>query len=127
LNAAAKVAANEAKKRQEMEQAKKAATEGTELVVKLPKGTKIVESDEKSCEITAASGSGRRFAEAIIGSLAKDGWKSQTNVAIKEAGDFTLEKEGFRLDIDYTDPGFLPATLEITVFGAGKLKTVVDK
>jgi hypothetical protein len=127
LNDAAKVAASEAKAKQEMEQAKKAAKEETELVVKLPKGTKVEESDEKSCEITAASGNGRRLAEAIVGGLVKDGWKSKTNVAVKEAGDFTLEKNGFRLNLDYTDPGFLSATIEISVFGAGKLKTVVDK
>lgn len=127
LNDAAKVAADEAKKKQEMEQAKKAAKEETELVVKLPKGTKIEESDEKSCEISVASGNGRRLAEKIVAELVKDGWKSKTNVAVKEAGDFTLEKNGFRLDLDYTDPGFLSATIEISVFGAGKLKTVIDK
>lgn len=121
-NQKASAAAEAAKAKNETRMADAKAIEDTELLIKASIGAKPSKSDNKSVKWTLASGQGAAMANKLIADLEKDGWKSKQNVAQKEAGDFDLQKGDFRLRLSYIDPGFIPADLELQVFGPGKLK-----
>lgn len=121
-NKKASIAAEQAKAKNEAAMANAKATEDTELAIVVPSDAKPSKVDSKSAKWSLPSGQGAALAKKIIAALEKDGWKSKQNVAQKEAGDFELQKGEFRLNIDYLDPGFIPAEVEIQVFGPGKIK-----
>lgn len=121
-NQRASLAAEQAKAKNEAAMANAKEKEDTELAISVPSGAKPSKVDSKSAKWSLPSGQGATLAKKIIAALEKDGWKSKQNVAQKEAGDFELQKGDFRLNLDYLDPGFIPAEVEIQVFGPGKIK-----
>lgn len=121
-NQKASAAAEAAKAKNETRMADAKAKEETELLIDASIGAKPSKSDNKSATWSLTSGQGAAMAKKLIAALEKDGWKAKQNVAQKEAGDFDLQKGEFRLRLSYIDPGFIPAELELQVFGPGKLK-----
>lgn len=121
-NQKATAAAEAAKTKNATRMAEAKAKEETELVINASIGAKPSKVDNKSVRWSLPSGQGAAMASKLIAALEKDGWKAKQNVAQKEAGDFDLQKGDFRLQLSYVDPGFIPADLELQVFGPGKIK-----
>lgn len=117
LDRMAKIALEEAKKKREMA----AKTPVPEARVKLAKGLKVVDKSDKSVETSVAAGQSRRIVKAWLKEWVKDGWKVETVVEEDALGEFHLRRDSLELHLDYVDPGVIPATVSLSVFGNGKL------
>ena len=95
-----------------------------EVSVRLPASAKVAKKGEKQIDFAVKNGRGRDFARALTQSLEADGWKATVNVAEAVAGDIDFEKDGKRLQLSYTDTGFLAPEVSLSVFGKGKLIVV---
>jgi hypothetical protein len=95
-----------------------------DVSVRLPSSAKVAKKDEQQIDFAVKNGRGREFARALTKSLEADGWKATVNVAEAVAGDIDFEKDGKRLQLSYTDTGFLAPEVSLSVFGKGKLVVV---
>lgn len=117
LDQLAKAAMDKAKKKREAE----AQTPVPEARVKLAKGLKVVEQNERSVESSAPAGQSRKIVEAWLKEWEIEGWKVETVVTEDVVGKFELKRDNFELHLDYVDPGLVPAMISLSVFGKGKL------
>jgi hypothetical protein len=92
----------------------------------LPDGASEIEQDENDVECKMPTGKARTAVTAWSEGLKKDGWKVEQSELSKEVGLLQLSRNEVRLDIDYVDPGFIPAQFSLSVRG-GTLKLVESK
>jgi hypothetical protein len=114
----------EALEKRKKSQAASAAKEATELAIALPAGLNVSKRDSKNCEATVPSGTAAATVQGIVKSMESSGWKAKARLSKGIVGDIELVKDGFEIDINYVDPGFVPGQIDIQVFGAGQLKIV---
>ncbi|MFO0914864.1 MAG: hypothetical protein U0795_18035 [Pirellulales bacterium] len=89
-----------------------------QVTVRLPEGAGGVEELPNKIEFTVASGQGKKAYEAIVAQFTADGW-TQENATLQDAlGTVSLKKGDLSLSVDFVDPGFIPAEVSITSFGA---------
>jgi hypothetical protein len=85
--------------------------------ISLPAGARDVQASKEEVEFHVATGKGKAAVDAIVQQLTAAGWKTETPVGDKSAGQLSFEKDGHSVKILYIDPGFIPA--QITVSGWG--------
>lgn len=95
------------------------------IALKIPADFKFKNNGKDTIEFEVKPGTAAETAKKLLKAFEADGWNVKSNVQIKEAGDIDLEKDKTKLDLSYTDPGFIEATLTLSVFGKGEL--VIEK
>lgn len=89
-----------------------------QVTVRLPEGAAGVEVLPNKIEFTVGSGQGKKAYEALVAQFTGDGW-TEENATLQDAlGTVTLKKDDISLSVDFVDPGFIPAQLSVTAFGA---------
>jgi hypothetical protein len=106
--------------RRQAEMAKQAVKE--RIVLPQPAGAEIEETTESSVEFSLASGKALATVQAWVSTLEKQGWKSTVNVREKVAGDLELARGEIELHVSYVDPGFIPASISVSVFGKATIE-----
>ncbi len=92
------------------------------IVIPKPAGSKITEAEGSRIEFSLATGKARSSLETWMRGLEKQGWKRTTVAQEKMAGNIILNKGEVELDITYVDPGFVPATVYLSVTGKADLQ-----
>jgi hypothetical protein len=120
--------ADEDRRASELAAAMKAKAEAEKVVpevsIRLPASAKFTKKGEKQIDFAVKGGRAKDFSQALTKSLEADGWKATVNVAEAVAGDIDFEKDGKRLQLAYTDTGFLAPEVSLSIFGKGKLVVV---
>jgi hypothetical protein len=106
--------------RRQAEMAKQAVKE--HIVLPIPAGAEIEESTENTVEFSLASGKALAALQPWISKLEKQGWKTTVNVREKVAGDLELARGEIELHVSYVDPGFIPASISVSVFGKATIE-----
>ncbi len=115
---AAEVAAEEARLKEAL--AKKRANENKplpKLSITLPAMAKNVQADKAIIEFTLAAGTAQDSVATIREALRTAGWKEEVTINEALAGAATFSKDGQSISLSYTDPGFIPAEVELRAIG----------
>ena len=111
------IAAMKKKREAEMERKKNPP----KITISAPGQSTVSETDSKSIDFTTRSGAAKAALEAWLENQESEGWKKKATINTKEAGDFTLEKDGVELNASFIDPGFIPGSITIKVRGEYQL------
>lgn len=111
----AKIAADK-KAEAEKEAAKPQAPK---VSITVPDGASGVERAPGRIKFIVANGKAKGVVEAWQKQLLGDGWKEEAGTLTAMAGMLSLSKGEARISINFTDTGFTPAEVEVTVIGAG--------
>jgi hypothetical protein len=119
---AAQFAAEEARVKAALAKAKsKPMPKTVEVALELPKEAADVEADETNVEFGVGSGKALGIVTKWLAALKKAEWKPESEELSKEAGVLVLKQGELLLTIDYIDPGFIPAKVDVRLSG-GVLK-----
>lgn len=110
----------EKKAQREAEMKKKANPEA--IVIPGLADMKMEKEDAKSLSFTGKSGAARAALKKWLAKQTEDGWEVKTVIDTKEAGEYELTKDRVELHAGFVDPGFIPGTVSISLFGEGKLE-----
>ena len=90
----------------------------TKIEITAPaQSTASAAGNNKSIEFTTKSGTAKASLQAWMKNQEAEGWKKKVTIDTKEAGDFTLEKDGIEINASFIDPGFIPGSITISVRG----------
>lgn len=106
----------ELKKKREAEMERK--KNPTKIEITAPaQSTASAAGNNKSIDFTTKSGTAKASLQAWMKNQEAEGWKKKVTIDTKEAGDFTLEKDGIEINASFIDPGFIPGSITISVRG----------
>jgi hypothetical protein len=106
----------ELKKKREAEMERK--KNPTKIEITAPtQSTASASGNNKSIEFTTKSGAAKASLQAWMKNQETEGWKKKVTIDTKEAGDYTLEKDGVEIHASFIDPGFIPGSITISVRG----------
>jgi len=97
------------------------------IELKLPATLKIAKTTDKEIQFKVAAGMARNLAKTLTAALQAEQWKATVNVADSLVGSIDYQKGDHRLQLSYTDTGFLAPEVTLSIFGKGKLVVVEAK
>ncbi len=87
-----------------------------------PSGSEIKSTTDTKIEFVLPTGKAPGAIRTWTAQLKRQGWDVTINASERVAGDLTLKKDGMELSVTYVDPGFIPASISVSVFGKGAIK-----
>ena len=90
------------------------------VILSLPAGARDAQANKSTLKFTTANGQAKAAVEAMARQLTGTGWKQDTATLEPLAGMVSLSLESARqsLNISYTDTGFTPVEVQVTLIGA---------